>query len=225
MTMMTDLSQLNARLIYCGMICPELEAARKGEVGGESLPDQLHQRPDFLRQELQKAIDQAIGYDFIVLGYGLCGMAAVGLRSERSCLIIPKVDDCIQLLLGSRKRFVAMNAEEPGTYYLTRDLIDKKVDPLSQFHQGISRYGRDKCLKLMKRVMRGYKRFAFVDMGHHGADKDWGYTQSSARLFGLESVRIRGSLALMEKMISGTWDTDFLTLNKGQPVTSEMFGY
>jgi hypothetical protein len=77
----------------------------------------------------------------------------------------------------------------------------------------------------MKRVLSGYKRFAFVDMGHHGAEEDWEYTQSSARFFGLESVSVRGSLALIEKMISGKWDTDFLTLNKGEQVTPAMFGY
>ncbi len=223
--MIMDLYQPNAKLIYCGMLCPELEAAKEGEVGGEALPDRLHQRPEYLRQELQKAIDQTTGYDFIVLGYGLCGMAAVGLRSGSSRLVIPKVDDCIQLLLGSRQRFAAMNAKEPGTYFLTRGLIEKKVDPLSQFNEGISKYGQDKCLKLMKRVMRGYKRFAFVDLGHRGAVEDWEYTQSSAQLFGLESVRVRGSLALVEKMVSGKWDSDFLILNKGEHITPEMFGY
>jgi hypothetical protein len=85
--------QVNASLIYCGMIHPELEAARKGKIDGESLPEALHLRPEFLRQELQKAVDQKVGYDFIVLCYGLCGMAVVGIQSEESRLIIPKVDD------------------------------------------------------------------------------------------------------------------------------------
>jgi hypothetical protein len=120
---------------------------------------------------------------------------------------------------------MAMNAEEPGTYYLTRGFIEKQVDPLSQYHQGVPRFGREKCLKLMKRAIHGYKRFALIDMGHPEAEKDWEYTQESARLFGLESVRVQGSLTLVEKMISGKWDADFLILNKGEFITQEMFGY
>lgn len=118
-----------------------------------------------------------------------------------------------------------MNAAEPGTYYLTRGLIDRQVDPLGQFHQGGKKFGWDKCLKLMKRAMRGYRQFALVDVGHHETEEDWAYTQKSGRLFEVESVRIQGSLALVEKMVSGRWDADFLILNKGEPITREMFGY
>jgi hypothetical protein len=217
--------QVNAKLIYCGMIQAELEAAGKGIADRESLPEELHLRPDALRQELQKAIDQKTGCDFIVLGFGLCGMAAAGLYSGESRLVIPKVDDCIQLLLGSRERFAALNAEQPGTYYLTRGFIEKKVDPLSQFHEGVKRYGWDKCLRLMKRVLSGYKRFALIDMGHLETEQDWVYTERSARLFGMEAVRIQGSLEQIEKILSGKWDTNFLIVNKGEPITREMFGY
>ena len=120
---------------------------------------------------------------------------------------------------------MAMNTEEPGTYYLTRGFVEKKVDPLSQFQEGVKRFGWDKCLRLMRRVMSGYKRFALIDMGHQETEEDWAYTERSARLFGMESVRIKGSLALVEKMVSGRWDADFLIMNKGEPITREMFGY
>lgn len=93
MSMGMDFSQVKASLIYCRMISPELEGTGKGNIDGEALPDELHLRPDSLRQELQKAVDRKTGYDFIVLGFGLCGMAAVGLHSGKSRLVMPKVDD------------------------------------------------------------------------------------------------------------------------------------
>ena len=120
---------------------------------------------------------------------------------------------------------MAMNKQQPGTYYLTRGFIEKRVDPLSQFQEGVKKYGWDKCLRLMKKALSGYKRFALIDMGHAETEEDWVYTERSARLLGMEAARIQGTPELLEKMLSGRWDQDFLIVNKGEPITREMFGY
>ena len=88
-----DDMQVNAKMIYCAIIRPELEAAGEKIIDRVSLPEELHLRPELLRHELQKALDQESGHGTVLLGFGLCGMAAVGLSSGESRLVIPRVDD------------------------------------------------------------------------------------------------------------------------------------
>jgi len=71
-------------------------------VSYEVLDFGLHINPANLKRALQDAIDVAAGAaDTVILGYGLCSMAVIGLRANGCTLVIPRVDDCIALFLGS----------------------------------------------------------------------------------------------------------------------------
>ena len=67
----------------------------------------LHDEPNRMRSKLQKKIDLMDNYDYdaVLLGYGLCGNGTVGLQARSLPLIIPRVHDCITLLLGNPNRY------------------------------------------------------------------------------------------------------------------------
>ena len=70
------------------------------------MPQGLHDEPDKLRTEVQKALDiihdiQGRAYDASLLGYGLCSNGIVGL-SAKIPIVVPRGHDCITLLLGSK---------------------------------------------------------------------------------------------------------------------------
>jgi len=74
----------------------------------EFIPMKAHEAPEILHDMLQKRIDASLAvksYDYIILGYGLCGNATVGLSAQVP-LIIPRVHDCCALFLGSNERFL-----------------------------------------------------------------------------------------------------------------------
>ena len=64
-----------------------------------------HDKPELLRVQIQDIIDRSIGYDAVLLGFGLCGNAINGLKSADSTLVVPKAHDCCTLFLGSKTRF------------------------------------------------------------------------------------------------------------------------
>ena len=66
----------------------------------------------------------------IILGYGLCSRAVVGLRAEGCTLVVPRVDDCIAIFLGSGDAYRTQHCSEPGTYYLTKGWIEAGDAPL-----------------------------------------------------------------------------------------------
>ncbi len=89
-----------ARMVYlCAAQSPHLVDVEMFKLG-------LHNRPGDLRERLQAAVDAvpAGEYDAIVLGYGVCGQATVGLAARHTPLVIPRAHDCITLYLGDRQR-------------------------------------------------------------------------------------------------------------------------
>jgi len=66
-----------------------------------------HNEPDNLRADLQIRINAACQlrqYDMLILSYGLCGNATVGLTCPVK-MIMPRVHDCCAVFMGSNKAF------------------------------------------------------------------------------------------------------------------------
>ena len=105
----------------------------------------LHVNPGKLRQTLQEAVDGVGGqYETIILGYGLCSQAVVGIKANGCRLVVPRVDDCIALFLGSRSAYSAQCRAEPGTYYLTKGWIEVGDTPFSEYDRSIQLYGKER---------------------------------------------------------------------------------
>ena len=121
------------KVIACATVIEEMRPLLPSNVSSEVLDFGLHITPEKLRESLQQAIDK-IGddADVIILGYGLCSMAAVGLKTEKCTLVVPRVDDCIAIFLGSTAAYREQGKQEPGTYYLTKGWIEVGDSPFEE---------------------------------------------------------------------------------------------
>ena len=71
----------------------------------------LHNTPEKLRSHLSDVVDGLYEQmenkelehrpDYIVLGYGLCSNAVVGIRCHDIPIVVPRTDDCIALFMVS----------------------------------------------------------------------------------------------------------------------------
>ena len=122
----------------------------------------LHRTPTQLKQTLQAAIDAVATPSRIVLGYGLCGNGLDGIKAGPHTLIIPKVDDCIALLLGSRRAYHREMQRAPGTYYLNKGWLESGSHPLKEFHEYAEKYGEDDATWIMDQQYRNYERLVLI---------------------------------------------------------------
>lgn len=114
-------------LIACEVMRAELELLVEKhacEVSLLFLEQMLHETPEKLRAELQKAVDGLEGDpqarpSEILLGYGLCGRGLSGVRARRATMILPRVHDCIPLLLGVDQDASGEYSQSGGTYWLS----------------------------------------------------------------------------------------------------------
>jgi hypothetical protein len=180
----------------------------------------LHADPSSLRRVLQESIDRAAASaEMIILGYGLCSMAVVGLRANGCTLVVPRVDDCIAICLGSQEAYKAQFKREPGTYYLTRGWIEVGDSPFSEHEKLVEAFGAQKAERVMGRMLRNYTRLAFIDTGRGGTEKYREYGRSMARRFGLHYAEIPGSERLIKKMLRGPLDHNFVVARPGETIT------
>jgi hypothetical protein len=194
------------------------------DVPYEILDFGLHLHPSDLRASLQRKIDQlSPGTDVLLLGYGLCSMAVVGLKAAQATLVIPRTDDCIGIFLGSCAAYRAQIEREPGTYYLTKGWIEVGDSPFEEHQRLVQKYGEAKAERMTRLVLKNYKRLGFINSGQQEIERYRQYARQAAERFGLQFEEIQGSSALVRKLIYGPWDQEFVVVPPGETVRFEDF--
>jgi hypothetical protein len=209
------------KIIACQVFVEELRSMLPEDVTVETLEMSLHERPRSLRQMLQERVDASAGYDTIIVGYGMCGQAAVGLRATHSRLVLPRVDDCIGMFLGSRAAYRAEHQKEAGTYFLTKGWIGSGVTtPFSAYDAVRQRWGQERADRMMGVMLGHYRRLAFIRTGDddEALAAERARAQQTARDFGLRYEEIEGSRDLVRPLLYGPWDERFIVVPVGGTV-------
>jgi hypothetical protein len=210
----------SCKVIACATVIEEMVPLLPEGMTYEVFDFGLHLTPEKLRNKLQGAIDAASAEaDTIILGYGLCSMATVGLKATGCTLVVPRVDDCIAIFLGSQAAYQEQAGQEPGTYYLTKGWIEVNDTPFAEYERLVEKYGPERAERMMKLVLKNYTRLAFIDTGCHEQERYREYARHMAGQFGLRYEEIPGSTALIRKMLYGPWDDDFVIARPGDVIS------
>jgi len=208
------------KVIACATVIEEMLPLMPPDLAYEVLDFGLHLIPGSLKTRLQEAIDAASadGYDTIILGYGLCSMAVVGLQARNCTLVIPRVDDCIACFLGSRDAYTEQNKKEPGTYYLTKGWIEVSDTLLDEYNRSVEKYGQERAERIMHIMLQNYKRLVYIDTGTENQDYYREYARRVAAKFDLRFEEVKGSDDLIYRTLYGPWDDDFVVVQPGQTI-------
>ncbi|MGD8986108.1 MAG: DUF1638 domain-containing protein, partial [Desulfobacteraceae bacterium] len=160
----------------------------------------------------------------IILGYGLCSMGVIGLRATHSTLVIPRIDDCVAMFLGSRQAYKKELKQEPGTYFLSKGWIEAEITPLDELRMMEARYGKRRAEWVMKRMLQNYKRLAFIDMGYQDQEKYRQLSRKAAEKFNLYYQEIKGTPEFLGMICNGPWDDEFVVAPPGHTIHLEDFG-
>jgi hypothetical protein len=209
----------NTKIIACATVIEEMLPLLPPDMSYEILDFGLHLRPQSLKLALQEAIDEASKEaDTIILGYGLCSMAVVGLTATNCTLVVPRVDDCIAIFLGSCSAYDEQVRQEPGTYYLTKGWIEVSDTLLDEYNRTVEQFGEEKAKRIMDIMLKNYKRLVYIDTGTNDQARYQAYARQVADQFSLRYEEITGSNDLVKKMLFGPWDSDFVVAEPGQTI-------
>lgn len=197
-------------LLYCETIEQELRSAMVHT--GVTYPcvqleSGLHNVPARLTKRLQEELDHLPeDTERVLMGFGFCGNAVAGLRTGGYELIIPRVDDCITLLLGScRERSRIM--EEEGTYFLTEGWLKGERNLWVEFQHAQARYGERTARRMLHSMLAHYSRLAVIDTGAYDLERTLPATKEIAGNLGLRHQVLPGTLQLLCTLLTGPWDS------------------
>lgn len=222
---MLEGASLNAKtgrtkIIACATVIEEMLPHLPTGVEPRVLDFGLHVNPKELKRILQETVDaMEPEADTILLGYGLCSQAVVGLRAQGCTLVVPKVDDCIAIFLGSGLAYRTQVRAEPGTYYLTKGWIEAGDSPFSEYDSLVERYGEEKAKWLMRQMLKNYTRLALINTGQYELERYRTYTRDTAGRWGLRYEEIPGSGALIARLLHGPWDGAFVVAGPGETIS------
>lgn len=202
----------------------------------ELVPRNLHQ-PAEIRGRLQSMIDlsNGQGYDALLLGFGLCGQATNGLAARDVPLVLPRAHDCITLYLGNRQKYLEENEKEPGTYWYAQDYLERNAgknaaltmgastgdDAQALYQRYLEKYGQakaDRLMAVMSEWMNHYKRAVYLDTGLGGDGKVETQAREEADRRGWAFERVTADLILIQRLLDGDWQEDFLVVHPGEQV-------
>jgi len=231
---------MKARIIACEVFYRELSLAlaeSEHVLDARFIPFGLHDTPSELRARLQEEIDEAEGqgYDYLILGYGLCSRGTADLRAGSVPIVIPRAHDCITLFLGSRAAYNNEFLGHPGTYYYSPGWIERKSGEVRQgfveeakeaakkdrFQEYCEKYGRENAEYLVEQEslwLQNYTRAAYIHMGLGPADRFREYVRGVAASHGWNYEEIAGDMTLIRRLVSGNWDDDFLVVPPGASI-------
>lgn len=210
------------KIIACGTIRDELGLVAP-DIETEFLEAGLHDYPERMRASINAAIAATPGRRTILLGYGRCSNGTVGLEAGPHRLILPASDDCITLLLGSRRRYLEEFAAAPGTFYYTRGWSEEMDDPYREYQKAIPRLGEERAHRVALMIMESYTRLALIETGAYDAARCEEYVARVAEFYSLPVERLRGDLRLFRKLVNGPWDAEFIVVEPGGVLDESVF--
>ena len=218
---MTD---ARTKVIACQPVGEELKTLLPDGMEMEVLEYGLHNVPENLHIQLQAAIDRTSpDVGTILIGYGMCASALMGIQSRSFRLVIPRADDCITLFLGSREAFKQQFTQNPGTYYLTKGWVEHGEDPYTEYCKMKDKFGKDKAFRITKQYIAHYTRLALIISEYSDSEAYRKYAKMVAEHFELDYEEVEGSYDFLRKLVQGEWDEDFVIVPPGEVVQYELF--
>lgn len=214
---------MKGKVFACYTLADEIRKVLPPDLDLELLPYALHLTPDKLRKELQERIDADTEHDVLLFGYGLCSYGVVNLHSERHTLVIPRVHDCISLLMGAREIYDREFAKAPATFYVSKGWVDQGAEPYAEFQRHSEKYGQENAQWIIDNQYCHYQRLVFIDTEVGDREHYENYGREVARFIKVEFQRQVGSLRLLTKLVQGDWDKEFVVVPPGHMVMQRQF--
>lgn len=236
---MPETDRLPLVVIACQVLQDMLERMLPPDVAAQVtfMDYGLHRVPSKMTWTLQDALDGIEEPSLVLLGYGLCGNGLNGIQAGKHTLLVPSVDDCIAMLLGSRQAYLREFEDSPGTYYLSKGWLESGSHPLKEYNEYVVKYGTEDANWIMDQQYQHYRRIALVAHSEGDLEKYRPAAQEVAAYCARWNMRyeeILGSDGYVRRLVdlavalaAGTvpvnTDEDFLLISPGGAISQEQF--
>ncbi len=192
-----------------------------------------HEVPEYLREMIQQEIDSAdpSEFDYILLGFGLCGNAITGLKASRVPLVIPRAHDCCTLFLGSREAFKRHFGDRPscrwtsggymgtGDHYLRNSEVYQFLGLDLSWDALVEKYGIENAEYIRETLTPkdgSDEQVVFIKTPPYDQFDFQQQAERDAALHGRKFEIIQGDMRLLQLLVGDHWpENEFLIVPPG----------
>ncbi len=217
---------MNAVILTCSSLTSHVDAAQKKmntHFPVMEMDRKYHDNPAYMRKiiiEQLKDLPEEI--DTILVAMGFCGGSWENICLNKR-IVIPKVDDCITLLLYTDDQW-HLSLKKPGHMYL-RDSDVKEYSITAMYNKLRQKYGGRNGDIIFRSMFAHYTNVDIIDTGVYDcySESYVAQAQEDANLIGAVLDYTEGSNLILEKLVSGQWEQQFLILKPGQTLSTKDF--
>ena len=178
-----------------------------------------HRDPDEMREHIQEAFQKLpADTDTVLIAMGYCGGSWEGI-SARQTLVIPKIDDCVSVLLQTDD-IVKSNLKQPDHLYVREKRPESFKGIFERMTTQVDEATKEQYHKDWQKL---YNMMTIIDTGINDCRSD-AYrraVQEDADWLDAGIEYVNGGTYLLEKLFRGDWDDQFLVLQPGETVRRE----
>lgn len=217
---------MNPVILSCTTLLKCVEAAQKK--CGTALPvieldRRYHNDPSQMREHILDTLKRLPKEtDTVLAAMGFCGGSWQDVTSEKT-IVIPKAADCIALELASPEQYLP-DLKEPGHMYLFGE-GENGFSVSAIYDELLKKYDREMANIVFQMYFEHYRHLDIIDNGMYDC-YDVKYVekaQAEADMINAELDFVPGSNMLLEKLVSGVWDEQFVVVPPGKKITQGMF--
>ena len=162
----------------------------------------LHCKPKKMKETiLENMVSIKERVDVIFLGYGYC-QSLKGIEEEIDIpVVMPQMDDCIQIFMTPQKYGAAIR-KEVGTWFMSPGWAEVGVEMIIKENNldRVVKYGKDP-LEMAKRLFTHYRRVLYIDTGVGNDEYYIGKANEFCDIFTLTLEKTTGSSAVLEEYL------------------------
>ncbi|MCR4710483.1 MAG: DUF1638 domain-containing protein [Clostridiales bacterium] len=181
-----------------------------------------HRDPKEMREHILEKLDNLPeGTDTVLVAMGYCGGSWEGVAKNSCRIVLPKIDDCVSLVMQLTDEPKSNLKEDKHFYVRDKDPAKESIKAIFEHMADAQELDQETREKYHKHWQDMYEEIDIIDTPINDArsqeyfdkvkvDADW----LDARL-----EYVMGGTHMIEKLIKGDWDDQFLVLEPGEPAT------
>lgn len=220
------MNSVNTVILACDSMLTHIQAAQ-WKMGTDfpviKLEQKLHMVPEQMRDKIIAALEALPeSVDTVLVAMGYCG----GSWKEVTVpcrVVIPKMDDCITMLLHTDD-VQHDNLKASGHMYFRDDVdVDERLTVRGMMKNLIDTYGEKRGMMVFNTWFAGYRYADIIDTGVYDcrSEEYLEKIRKSAELIGCDIIYSEGSNIILEKLVSGKWDDQFVVCEAGDTIKME----
>lgn len=209
-------------IIACSTLADYVDAAQRTRGTDHPvvlLDRNLHVDPDRMSEHILETIASLpADVGTVLVAMGFCGGSWEGVSCARR-LVIPRIDDCVSLVMTTTGE-LKPDMKRPGRMYMFG--AESGGFSISGIYEGLERkYGGEVAEDVFEMMFANYSGVDIIDTGVYDCRAP-GFVAKArwdADLIGAELGMVSGGNLLLEKLVSGEWDAQFLVVEPGVRIT------